>query len=194
MGSQSEEDRYFAEEEARRRAELRAAYEKAARELEAREKTARAAGTSDLELAERLRVLGFDGDDARLLDILPLVLVAWADGSVSRRERAVVMSAVEARGVAPHDETWIRAAAMLEEAPSEALTTEILAILRQLVGTDAGRAEDIVERCVQVAEATRSLLGLGAAVSAEERATIESIAAQFSPGARDAVHNRLAGR
>lgn len=87
-------------------------------------------GSTTLDWLARLRSLGFDGENARVLDVLPLVLVAWADGSVSSAERAVVMRAVEARGVDPHGEAGLKVAALLEKKPSPAMENEILLILR----------------------------------------------------------------
>lgn len=186
-----EENKFFLAVEAKRREEMRAAYEKAARELAEQEKIAQAAGITDLGLAKRIRALGFDGETARVLDVLPLVLVAWADGAVSGAERAAVMRAVEASGVDPHGEAGLKIAALLEKKPSAAMENEILLILRDLVAADARRGADIVTLCTQVAEATRSLFGLGARIADEERALLGRIAGQFSSAAHGEVQEKL---
>lgn len=186
-----EENKYFLALEAQRRKDLRKAYEKAAEELARQEKTARAAGIDDLGLAARLRSLGFDGENARVLDVLPLVLVAWADGSVSSAERAVVMRAVEARGVDPHGEAGLKVAALLEKKPSPAMENEILLILQDLVALDQRRGADIATLCTQVAEATRTLFGLGTKISDEERALLGRIAGQFQTAAHAQIKEKL---
>lgn len=185
------EERYFLEQEVKRREALRSRYEAAAKELAARQATARAAGTADLTVADRLAGLGFSGESARAVDVLPLVLVAWADGSVSSRERAVVLEAARARGVAEGSEGWVALEALLEKPPAPQVADEILAVVRDLAHVDTGRAVSIVALCERVADATRSLFGMGARVSPEERALLETISQRFSASASAGVIEKL---
>ncbi|MBP7148735.1 MAG: hypothetical protein KBD01_14470 [Acidobacteria bacterium] len=186
-----EEEKYFHQREARRREELRREMEAAAAKLAQRERTARAAGTEDMSLVERLHELGFDGDSVRVLDLVPLVLVAWADGSVSARERATVMDAVAQRGIEPDSRPWLLIASMLEQRPSDGLVREIMQVLGELVGPADARGRSIVELSAKVAEASRGLFGLGSRIDAAERAVIADIAARFAPGARGEIEGKL---
>jgi tellurite resistance protein len=181
-----EEDKYFASRELAERQEVRRKAEQAAAELHHREEIARAVG-GDIGLAERVRSLGFDGENAKVLRVLPLVAVAWADGSVSKRERAAVLDAAEKLGIAPGGSAWVRVAAWLEEYPSETLREQIMEILRLAVAQDPSRATNIVEMMYAVAESAGGFLGFGDKVSDSERAMIEAIAAQFSLAARKSV-------
>ncbi len=181
-----EEDKYFAAQEHAERQELRRRAEAAAEDLRRREEVARSVG-GDIGLAERVRSLGFDGEHAKVLAVLPLVAVAWADGSVSKKERAAVLEAAEKLGVAPGGEPWLRVAAWLEEYPSATLREQIMEILRLAVARDPSRAPTIIEMMYGVAEAAGGVLGFGQKVSDSERAMIEATAAQFSLAARKSV-------
>ena len=72
---------------------------------------------------------------------------------------------------------------LLESRPSDDFLNQSLEVLRLAVG-DA-RAENIVELCLQVANASGGFMNVGN-VSAEERARIEAIADKLGPAAREA--------
>ena len=46
---------------------------------------------SDEALAARVAALGFEGEAARVVDLLPLVHVAWSDGAIQKGERAAII-------------------------------------------------------------------------------------------------------
>ncbi|MHC4384711.1 MAG: TerB family tellurite resistance protein [Planctomycetota bacterium] len=186
-----EEEKFFVRAEADRRRKLREGMELAARELEEKERVARAAGTEDLSVADRIRAMGFDSKTARILEIVPMVLVAWADGSISKKERVRVMEAVEAAGNEPHGEAWLLAASMLEQRPSDTLATELMHVLRDLVGQDTARRENLVGLCVSVAEASGGLFGLTSRVDEKEREAIERISGAFADKAWEQVQGKL---
>ncbi len=145
-------------------------------------------GRGDLSIAERIQALGFSGARARVFDLLPLVHVAWADGSVSRQERAAILDVLKARGIAPGSEPFILIESLLETRPATNFMKESLAVLRLAVG-DA-RAENIVEMCLRVASASGGFMNIGR-VSEEERDLIEVIAKQLGPAAQDAFRREL---
>lgn len=180
------ENEYFERQEAQRREQLRQKAEAAAQELQRREVTARAAGT-DVGLAERLHVLGFEGENARILDLLPLIAVAWADGSVSQKERTTILKIVEGRGIPAGSEPWTRILAWLEKYPSETLRDEVREVLLQVISRDPARVNDVLSLCYAVADAAGGIFGVGSRISESERAMIEAFAAQFSEQARKDV-------
>ena len=181
-----EEEVYFQKQELARRKQLRDALSEAAGEL-------RAGQLSSTEVTARVRRLGFVGDNARVFDLLPLVHVAWADGSISRKERASILKLVEARGFGPGSEPFRLFEALLEERPSDAFLEESMAVLRDVV-PEPEHAREVVGFCVAVARARGGLLGLGlgGTVSDEGRARIEQIAASLGEHALEQVKRELA--
>ena len=161
------EDKYFAEKELERR---RAQREK----LEARAKMMEALGTDEPDVAKAIRELGFAPETIEVFYILPLVHVAWADGKITRGERAMIFGALEARG-ASHDHTDEASqllASLLEERPGKTFMERSLELLEHISG------EKVVgmTMCIKVAESSGGFLGFGDPVSDEEKKAIREIA------------------
>lgn len=178
-----QEDAYFQQRDRELREQLRQQLAKAASELRTDAEKAK------YSLAERIGALGFTGDKLKIFDLLPLIHVAWADGSVSRKERATILDVVRARGIAPGTDAFRTVESLLEEKPSQEFLDESLAILKEVVGN--ARAASLVDLCVQVAAASGGFLNMGT-VSSEERAMIESIAKSLG-GAAVAQFNKQLG-
>lgn len=183
-----DEDKYFKQQELALRDAKRRELERAAKEAAERRRVGDAVGTTDEAVLERIRALGFDGDTARILDLLPLVHVAWADGSVTIRERASIMRVVEARGIREGSEAWVLITTLLEKEPSRDFLEETLDLLRSLGGD---RNASIVDLCVQVASASGGFFGLGETVSDEERALIAHIAEELGGSAQAAFKQKF---
>ncbi len=180
MANWDEEDAYFKQREIEQRRKLREKLEAAAHELAEKRAIAESLETSEA-LAERIKALGFSGATARVFDLLPLVHVAWADGTVQKGERAEILEVLEARGVPPGSEGFQLLESLLEERPSDEYMRESLAVLKELVGGGAGT--DLVGLCEQVASAAGGFLGVVGKVSGEERKLIDEIAGHLGGGA-----------
>lgn len=178
------EDAYFQKRDQELRAQLREQLDKAAGELRNDQDAA-----NKLSLAERISALGFTGDKLKVFDILPLIHVAWADGSVSRKERAAILGVLRGRGIEPGTDAFRTIESLLEERPSQTFLDQSLAVLKEAVG--GARAASIVDLCVQIAGASGGFLNIGT-ISDEERALIESIASQLG-GAAVAEFNKQLG-
>lgn len=187
-----QEAKYFAQKEAEARDKLRKRLESAAQELHAKREIGQALGTSDEELAERIHGLGFNAETARILDLLPLIHVAWADGSVQKRERQAILQILESRGIPPGSEAWIFVESLLETRPSQTFLDETLQVVRDLVARQGRSTRDIVELSLEVAEASGGFLGLAGKVSAEERELLARIADGLGESAREAFRTKLA--
>ena len=192
MPVNEEEERYFAELDAEKREALRKKMAKEAAELEEQRKIAASTG-GDVEVAERIKALGFDGDSARIFDLMPLVHVAWADGKIQRGERAKILELLVSRGIEKGSEAFTTMESMLEQRPDEAFMRETLAALRDVVGTEQGKAQSIVDLCIEVAAASGGLLGLGLGgkVDDEEKQRIGEIAATLGDTAAAEVKKQL---
>lgn len=179
-----EEEAYFKALEIEQRRKLREKLEAAAKELSDKQAIAESVKTDDLDLAERIKALGFSGDSARVFDLLPLVHVAWADGSVQKSERAAILRVLETRGVAPGSDAFVLMESLLEERPSDDYMSQSLAVLKELLAQgDGDRGAQLVDLCQVVASSAGGFLGLGAKISQGERELIETIAGQLGNGA-----------
>jgi uncharacterized tellurite resistance protein B-like protein len=142
----------------------------------------------ELPIAERLAGLGFSGERSKIFDLMPLVHVAWADGSVSRQERTAILDLLKGRGIEPGSEAFLMMETLLEARPSNDFLTQTLALLKEVVG-DA-RSESIVELCLQIANASGGFMNIGK-VSDAERRQIEAIAQALGPAAKEALYREL---
>lgn len=185
------EEKYFAEQEAKRRREVRDEMERRAAELAEKERLARAAGLSDVTLADRLKALGITAETAPLLDLLPVAMVAWADGSVSRAERAEVMKLVEARGYGAGSTPWLFMASLLDTRPSGTLLEELRLVLRDFLKGDVAKGEEIVALSRRVAEASGAFFGLGPRIDSKEQELLDRLAAFFAEDAQRRVADGL---
>jgi tellurite resistance protein len=187
-----EEDAYFHQLELERREDTRREMARAAEKLQKARAVAKSAGTEDLELADRIAKLGFSGETAKVFDLLPPILVAWADGSVSRDERATIFTVLEHRKIARGSEPFVAVEALLEEKPSQAFIDESMDALRDLM---AGRPEasstEMIELCAAIADASGGFLGLVKRISPEERELVGRIADELGPAAQEQFRKSL---
>lgn len=187
-----EEERYFRAAEAEARKNLRAELARNAKALEEHRKIAESVGTEDHTLAERIKELGFDGESAPVFDLLPLVHVAWADGSVQKGERVAILDILKARGILPHSPGWLLMESLLEERPSDAFMHESIVLLREVVGEEGDRTGEIVDLCIKVAAASGGFLGLGHRIGPEERDLIARVSLALGDAAAAKVKKDMA--
>jgi len=146
---------------------------------------------SESGLRHRIAALGFEGDAAKVFDLLPLVHVAWADGTVQANERAEILRLLRIRDL-PMGQAYETMLALLETPPSESYVDASLAVLREVIERGRGpRAETVVGLCIMVAEAAGGFLGMFNRISPEEREAIEQIAESLGQAAVDEVRRRL---
>ncbi|MEZ4450068.1 MAG: TerB family tellurite resistance protein [Nannocystaceae bacterium] len=181
---EASEEIYFKNQEMAARRKLREELDAAAR------KTQEDARRKDLVV--RIQELGFAGERAKVFDLMPLIHVAWADGSISRQERAQILELLERRGITPGTDAFMMVETMLEEAPSQAFMDETMIVLREVAG--GKRAESMVDLCIQIADASGGIFGLGERISDAERDRIEAIARAFGDQALARLHRTLAER
>jgi len=175
------EDSFFAKENQKLLDKMRAEQHR----KEAKAGLAEVAGISDDSTLEKLVGMGIEPDTWAALSLVPLVEVAWADGTLDPKERRAVLSAAEANGIAAGSagaallDSWLQArpgpeliaawgeymvevCAGLEERERQALRSEIL-----------GRARS-------VAEAAGGILGMMNRISSEEEAVLAELEKPFA--------------
>ncbi len=141
---------------------------------------AEALGRPNSEWMPRLLSLGLTVDNATAFHLLPLVEVAWADGSVAPEERARLMDGAKGLGLVPGAAAQNLLESWLERRPEpdwsrawHALTAEY-----RLHGIAPDERWRLLQDAEAVANAAGGLLGLGA-ISRAERAAIEQIGASL---------------
>ena len=191
MSRLGREDAYFMAQEAEQRARLRAELEAKAALAAEHHAIAEQVGVTDRQLAERVRSLGFDGETARVLYLMPLIAVAWADGSLSDKERDAILRVAGTHGIEPHTPAGTMLAMLLETPLSNNALDQILDVLKAVLHAKGMHPHSMLEACVEVAEASGGFLGFGSKVTSEEQALIEQIAGTFGPEDVGRITERL---
>ncbi len=175
--ARAREDEYFR----RKDRELIEKMRKAAEADQARQELEAASGLRDPELLQELQALGFMPDTVILLPLVPIVQVAWAEGSVTDAERALIVKFARERGVAPGSPADVELAAWLGERPSDDVFTRATRLIRAMLDQPAApgprlEIDDLMRHCEEIAAASGGVLGFRK-VSSEERALLAQIEA-----------------
>ncbi len=144
-----------------------------------------ASGITNKQLLTKLLDLGLHSETMCALTIIPLVEVAWANGSVEDGERKVLMKVAEEHGVRKgtpgHDmlEFW------LSKKPGkdmlDAWIHYVKMLIKELDKDSIAKAKSgIMKHAEEVAEAAGGFLGLGK-ISMDEQHVLDKLAAAFKP-------------
>jgi hypothetical protein len=151
----------------------------------AREELSRASGLTDTAVLDRLIGLGLQASTLAAMGLVPLVAVAWADGTLDARERQAVSSALETAGINPESPAWQLLQSWLTSPPSPSLLevwkAYMAALCPQLSASDRISLRDsTLGRARAVAEASGGFLGLGSKVSSAEEAMLHTLAEAYA--------------
>ena len=176
------EDSFFAKENAKLVERMRAEREKTS----AREGLGKVAGISDAAVLQKLVELGITSETWAAVALVPLVEVAWADGSLDDKERRAILAAAEANGVGAGSpsfellENWL--AVRPDSQMLEAWDGSIATLCADLDEREKqALMAEVVGRARTVAEAAGGILGLGNKVSAEEAEVLSRLERAFGP-------------
>jgi tellurite resistance protein len=153
-----------------------------------REALAKASGISAPDVLDKLIGMGIKAETVAALSLVPLVEVAWADGSLDAKERRAVLDRARESGIAPGSTAHGLLEAWLERRPEAKLLdawTQLVRGIRDQLGPDeAARLKaSLLDQARAVASASGGVLGLGAKVSGAEAAMLARLEAAFAPGA-----------
>ena len=174
--AQALENAFFAREDARLLEQLRAK----ARHEERRAAMREAIRIQDEALVDHLLELGIGPETVMAMTLVPLAIVAWADGEIQPQERDAILKAAADEGVTPGSV----AAQMLESwlsRPLDGTLVEAWQRYTQTVWTSLTPHERdeirtmTLGRAAAVAEAAGGFLGLTSKVSAKERAALDDL-------------------
>ena len=140
-------------------------------------------GIADHAIFERLRGLDVTGDEVAALTLIPVVAIAWADGELHDKERAALLQAAEAAGIAPGTPSHLLLESWFRERPDPELFERWKSFIVALCADMPARTvedlrAELLHRAEAVADAAGGLLGFGR-VSAREREILEELAHAF---------------
>jgi tellurite resistance protein len=170
------EDEFFAREHAKLLEGLRRKKEREER----REALRQVVRIKDEAFLDHLLALGVGPETVLALRLIPLVVVAWADGKMDDAERKAVLRAAEERGVAAESTTRQLLEGWLARKPEPRL----LELWKQYVGSIWSSFSDdeqwemrryLLDAAQEVAEAAGGFLGLTAKISKEEQAVLDDL-------------------
>ncbi|MBD0275601.1 MAG: hypothetical protein ICV73_27195 [Acetobacteraceae bacterium] len=175
------EEVFFAEQD---RALLRRLKEADAKKS-SKESLAAACGITDDELLEKLVSLGVDGATVAALSLVPLVLVAWADGKVEDKEREAVVAAAVETGMAEQGAGRQLLDRWLATRPPPQLLAAWTDYIRAISPTlnDGARKQlkaDLLDRAQKVAEASGGILNVGWKTSPAEKEMLAKLDKAFA--------------
>jgi hypothetical protein len=159
---------------------------------EERQELAEAVGVVDEEILATLEELGYTRDTVKLLHLVPLAQIAWASGSVTPREREMVLRLCEWRGVEKDSPAWEQLNKWLDERPSDDFFLKTLRIIRHLLDVQTAKEQvasrtDLISFCIRIANASGGFLGVGSKVSAEEQMALDKIVEELTNKNPEAV-------
>jgi hypothetical protein len=145
---------------------------------------AAASGINDAAVLGRLAGLGIGAQTFAAFALAPLVIVAWADGTLSSEERSAVLSGAHKAGLKAGDVGHKLLEQWLAQPPGPELLAAWKAYAHALVADmplDQRHAlrDAVLGQAEAVADAAGGFLGLGNRVSAVERKLLGELAAVF---------------
>jgi hypothetical protein len=137
-----------------------------------------ASGISNEQILDSLLTANFGPDSIIAVGIVPLLAVAWADGSLDENEKRAVLEAAEAEGLSRGTEAYNLFESWLLEPPSQELLTawrDFISAAKFKFSTEALTAlrEDVLDRAQKIARASGGALGISSVSAAEEKMVCE---------------------
>lgn len=175
MSGKALEESFFAQENALLLKKLKEKEAAAARRQAFRE----VANIDDETVIDALVELDIEPSTMAALGIVPLVVVAWADGEIQAKERAAILKAAAERGIEPGTATYALLENWLQSKPGPELLRTWKACAHELearLDADVGATlkEGVISRTRAVAEAAGGFLGIGA-ISKAEQAVLDEL-------------------
>ena len=176
----SQEEEFFAQRDAEAWDRLRTRAERSERQRE----LAAVSGIEDESILDSLVAHDITQETVAALSLVPIVEVAWADGSVDGAERRALLRAAEERGLHPGEPSYELFVQWLDDRPRAAL----LGLWKRYVDAVNARldieeqralADEILGRARAVADAAGGFLGFGNRISAAEQRTLDELRRAF---------------
>ena len=172
--SRSHEDEYFQKKDRELIEQIR---QRAKAQQQLRE-LGEQVGVTDEGLIHELAELGFTTETVKLLPLIPVLEMAWAEGGVTDAERKMVVDLARGRGIEAGSTADLQLSDWLARRPDDSVFRRAGSLIRALVES-GGRfdltPDDIIKYGEAIAEASGGLFGIRR-ISSDERATLSRIA------------------
>jgi hypothetical protein len=150
---------------------------------ERRQQLIAVSGVRNEAVLDELVGLGLDSDSLAALGLVPLIMVAWADGKVQKREHDGLLEAAERVGIGPGTVAYELLVGWLDREPDAKLFQawkDYVKALRGVVSEDSLIAlrTEVLARAQKVARAAGGILGVGA-VWGTEKQVLRELAEAF---------------
>lgn len=167
---QAMENEFFHRVDEKLRKQLRESIERE----KAKERIAEATGFENQELLDHLVEAGFESTTLAALALIPPIVVAWADGEVTAKERQTVLSEAFRRGVDDNPISFHLIEGWLEHRPPESLWKlwrEYATAIHESMLPSASNllANEIMTLATNVAKASGGRFGRGKISRAEQK-------------------------
>ncbi|QDG53383.1 hypothetical protein FIV42_22345 [Persicimonas caeni] len=185
--SSEEEDKYFKQRDMEKIAEARREQQLEAIRQQEREGVQDVLQSSDEVAAEAL-ALGFDSETARVLPLVPLIQMAWADGSVTTAENEKVLELAYRFGIEREGPAHNFLTLLLGEQPSDVFFERVDRVIAHLVEEQPNYWQDksVVDLAREVAEASGGFFKLTSPINGDEKKLLDRFAELFSVQERSA--------
>jgi hypothetical protein len=150
-----------------------------------REALAKTTGITKPAVLDRLMALGIRAETVTALFMVPLVEVAWADGTLDAKERRAILDRAGDSGVTRESTEYALLEAWLDRRPDSKLITAwthlVQGMCEQLGPDGAARLKTgLLERARTVAGASGGVFGIGSKVSNIEAAVLAQLEVAFA--------------
>ncbi len=175
-----EEEEYFQREDIEKKEKIRRERQLKALRQEERENIAQKLNTSEA-VAQEAMELGFDAETARVLPLVPLIQVAWADGKVTTRQFEKVKKKAKRYGVQKDTPAYEFLELLLHEEPTGLFFDRVNQVIRNIVDEDPGGkvSSNVLSWSKAVAQSSGGFFGLTNPISNNERAVLDEFAELF---------------
>lgn len=176
----NEEDEYFKQQDLDKIAAARRAEQLAAIRQQEQNRVQAALNTNEDVAAEALE-LGFGGDTARVLPLIPLIQMAWIDGDVSNKESDRLHALADGFGIEKNSEAGQFLDVLISERPSDAFFGRVTHVVARMVNEDPKfwKSESIIALCREIAETSGSFFNLRDPINDDERQLLDAFATYF---------------
>ncbi len=145
-----------------------------------RQAVAAASGITDDAVLDRLVSLGIGSETVAALSMVPLVMVAWADGGIDERERTAILAGAADAGIDKDSPGYKVLGQWLRQPPPPSLLTAWTAYIEAVSdGLDPAARQalrdDLLSRARRVAEAAGGFLGVGHKMSPAEGTALKRL-------------------
>jgi DnaJ-domain-containing protein 1 len=165
--------------------QLRKAFRERMEKMERRDQLAQVSGIHDEAVLDRLIELDIGPETLAALEVVPLVFVAWADGTVQAEERETIIAIAKAAGIQPHDDRYPLLEHWLKRRPGaemiHAWKHYVKGLCQRLDSQEIERLQhELLDRAREVARATGGFLGFGDKMSPAERSALDELEQAFA--------------